>query len=130
MSSKAADKGCATTVKTVPKQLTPWKPGQSGNPAGRPKGSRHKLAEDFLRELQRDFEQNGVQAITTVRTERPAEYLKIIAAIVPKEVNVNHNQMDDLSDDELLALLDWARSVVAAAALEAPRTGGKAAARH
>ena len=30
------------TEKTVPKQLTPFKPGQSGNPAGRPKGARHK----------------------------------------------------------------------------------------
>jgi len=25
-------------VKTVPKQLTPWVPGESGNPGGRPKG--------------------------------------------------------------------------------------------
>ena len=27
--------------KTVPKQLTPFRPGQSGNPKGRPKGSRN-----------------------------------------------------------------------------------------
>jgi integrase len=31
-----------TTENTVPKQLTPFKPGESGNPAGRPKGSRNK----------------------------------------------------------------------------------------
>ena len=30
------------TEKTVPKQLTPFQPGQSGNPAGRPIGSRNK----------------------------------------------------------------------------------------
>ena len=30
------------TDKTVPKQLTPFKPGKSGNPAGRPKGARNK----------------------------------------------------------------------------------------
>jgi hypothetical protein len=29
------------TDKTVPKQLTPFKPGQSGNPNGRPRGSRN-----------------------------------------------------------------------------------------
>jgi hypothetical protein len=37
--------------KTVPKQLTPWKPGQSGNPGGRPQGSRNKatlLAEALI----------------------------------------------------------------------------------
>lgn len=27
-----------STRKTVPPGLTPWKPGQSGNPGGRPKG--------------------------------------------------------------------------------------------
>ena len=26
----------------------PWKPGESGNPAGRPKGSRNKLSEEFI----------------------------------------------------------------------------------
>jgi hypothetical protein len=31
------------TEKTVPKQLTPFKPGRSGNPRGRPKGSRNKV---------------------------------------------------------------------------------------
>jgi hypothetical protein len=30
------------TDKTVPKQLRPFKPGQSGNPKGRPKGSRNQ----------------------------------------------------------------------------------------
>jgi hypothetical protein len=30
------------TDKTVPKQLTPFRPGQSGNPNGRPKGSRNR----------------------------------------------------------------------------------------
>jgi hypothetical protein len=28
----------------------PFRPGQSGNPRGRPKGSRHKLSEQFLAE--------------------------------------------------------------------------------
>lgn len=30
------------TDKTVPKQLTPFQPGKSGNPNGRPKGARNK----------------------------------------------------------------------------------------
>ena len=30
------------TDNTAPKQLTPWRPGQSGNPSGRPKGSRNR----------------------------------------------------------------------------------------
>jgi hypothetical protein len=39
---------------TDPKDLvrdTRFRPGQSGNPAGRPKGSRNKLANDFIDDL-------------------------------------------------------------------------------
>jgi Family of unknown function (DUF5681) len=37
----AASRSARLTDKTVPKQLTPFRPGQSGNPKGRPKGSRN-----------------------------------------------------------------------------------------
>jgi predicted nuclease of restriction endonuclease-like RecB superfamily len=65
-----------------------FKPGQSGNPAGRPKGSKNKLGEDFIKALQEDFADNGISAIVNVRTERPHEYLKVIASILPKDVNL------------------------------------------
>lgn len=66
---------------------TRFKPGQSGNPKGRPKGSRHKLGEQFVAALQADFEEHGAQAIEMVRIERPHHYLRVIAAIIPKDIN-------------------------------------------
>ncbi|XWR40801.1 DUF5681 domain-containing protein [Sinorhizobium meliloti] len=79
-----------------------FKPGQSGNPAGRPKGARSKLGEAFLEAMHNDFEQHGVEAIVKVRSEKPDQYLKVIASILPKDLNVNINNMDDLTDDQLI----------------------------
>jgi hypothetical protein len=100
----------------------------SGNRAGRPKGSRNKLSESFIQALSDDFEKNGVQVIETVRTEKPSDYLKIIAAIVPKELNVRDMSLEDMSDEELLDSLDTVRAL-AANLLGASSQGGNAKAR-
>ena len=67
--------------------MPPWKPGQSGNPAGRPKGARSRLSEDFFKALQADFETHGLAAIVSMRTERPNEYVKAIVALQTKEIS-------------------------------------------
>lgn len=76
------------------------RPFQPGNP-GRPKGSRNKLAEAFTQALHDDFMEHGESVIEVVRTEKPDQYLKVIASLVPKDVNLNVNNLDDLSDAEL-----------------------------
>lgn len=81
---------------------TQFKPGQSGNPAGRPKGSRNKLGEDFIHALQQDFAVHGKAAIATVREKKPDQYLKVIASILPKDINLNVNDLGDMSDDDLI----------------------------
>lgn len=65
----------------------PFKPGQSGNPAGRPKGARSRLGEAFIDALLDDWNKNGVQAIIDMRDEKPADYVKVIASILPKELS-------------------------------------------
>lgn len=51
---------------------TRFKPGQSGDPNGRPRGARNRLAGDLLEALADDFSQHGVAAIQKVReTDAP-----------------------------------------------------------
>lgn len=82
------------------RKATQFKPGQSGNPAGKPKGSRNKLGEDFIAALHEDFQEHGVAAIAAVRADKPDAYLKVIASILPRELKVTTE--NDLTDDQLI----------------------------
>lgn len=89
-----------------------FQPGQSGNPNGRPKGSRNKLGEAFVAALHDDFQASGKEAIERVRTEDPAAYLRVIASILPKQVEIKEGAFDSLDDLELAALVAAARSAL------------------
>lgn len=101
------------TDQTESKQSKPWqfKPGQSGNPKGRPKGSRVALGESFLAALHADFNEHGTKVIAQVREDKPDAYLKVIASTLPKELNVNTNALGEMSDDELAATLAALRNL-------------------
>jgi hypothetical protein len=71
------------------RNLTPFKPGQSGNPKGRPKGARNRLSTQFLEALEADFNQFGPQAIALVRERKPDIYIRVVAGLLPKEANIN-----------------------------------------
>src|SRR5262245_31420412 len=64
----------------------PWAPGQSGNPKGRPKGARSKLAESFLDILYKDWEESGAVVLQQLREKNPEAYVKVVADLLPKKV--------------------------------------------
>ena len=93
------------------RNLVPFKPGESGNPNGRPKGSRNKLGEDFILKMQEAFQEHGKAVIQTVIEERPHEFLKVIASLLPKEFHITDATVDGLSDHELGDIIDAVRVV-------------------
>lgn len=77
-----------------------WLPGVSGS-GGRPKGSRNRLGEAFLAALADDFDKHGENVIQTVRLEDPTAYLRVCASILPKELTVKVDPLEELSDADL-----------------------------
>lgn len=92
----------ADTENTDAKQK-PWlfKPGQSGNPAGKPKGAKHRLQEDFVKDVQAAWEAKGAEAITMMIADKPGDFVKMVASLMPKEATLNINDNSEMTDDEL-----------------------------
>jgi Family of unknown function (DUF5681) len=90
-----------------------WQPGQSGNPAGRTRGSRNKLSEEVICALLRDFREHGQKAIAKVRRTQPAAYLKVLALLVPREHKVEYsNSLKNWTDEELEAGIDLVKQML------------------
>jgi hypothetical protein len=65
-----------------------FKPGQSGNAAGRPRGAKSKLSERFLEDLRSSWEKFGAQALERCALESPDQYCRIVAGLQPREIDI------------------------------------------
>ena len=84
-----------------------FKPGQSGNPAGRPKGSRNKLAEALLDDLYAEWQEQGRDAIKKMAEKNPGDFVKVVASTMPKLVGFDSDPLTALSDAELREILEF-----------------------
>ena len=125
-----------TTANNQRNNLSPWKPGQSGNPSGRPRGTRDlagyvlettdggKELVDALVSLARGIMPNvAVQGGSRPRKDqqvRPADQLKAIEMLLergfgrsPQQIDIAHSVTDrplaHLSDETLDALMENGR---------------------
>jgi len=109
VSGQASDKPDNTGEKrkATPPVEHQFKPG---NP-GRPKGSRNKLGEAFIAAMYDDFQEHGVEVIEAVREGKPDQYLKVIASILPKEIEAGEKLSDTLT--EILERIDGRTRIIA-----------------
>ena len=127
-----------TTANNANNNLSPWQPGQSGNPSGRPKGTRDlagyvlettdggKELVDALVSIARGVMPNvPAQEGSRSRKDqqvRPADQLKAIEMLLdrgfgksPQQLDIAHNVSDrpleHLSDETLRLLVENARQL-------------------
>jgi hypothetical protein len=81
-----------------------------GHSPGRPKGVRNRLQSTFLYALAEDFEKHGADAIKICRVEEPARYVQIVASLMPRELEIEHQTAtSDLDDEQLDNLITQIR---------------------
>jgi len=68
--------------------LTPWKPGQSGNLNGRPVGSRSAFSARFTRDLAEVWAKHGRETMIKTATDQPAVFFM-------RTITARRRQTDD-----------------------------------
>jgi hypothetical protein len=64
--------------------LKPWKPGQSGNPAGKPPGTRHAFSQGFIRDFALVWAEEGLEAVRKVARKSPERMFEDARLTIPK----------------------------------------------
>jgi hypothetical protein len=75
-----------------------------------------RFGRDVLAALAADFAEHGPAVIAAIRAEKPVEYLKLLASLLPKEPPPpsSPDPIDGLTDDELAACIAELRAQIAA----------------
>jgi hypothetical protein len=78
--------------------------------SGRVKGSRNKISEAFLHDLATEWEASGPDALKIMAKDEPGNFVKVVAALLPKEFSIEDNRLADLNDEELDLLINELRA--------------------
>jgi hypothetical protein len=102
--------------------MTLFEKGRSKT-GGRAKGAKNRLSHAFLTALAEDFEQHGIETLKIARLERPIEYIKVVAGLMPKEFEIMDSRLADLPDEELDVFITKLRAQLRSPAVEEVGSG-------
>ena len=71
---------------------TRWPPGQSGNPAGKPPGTRTAFSQGFIRDFALVWAEEGLEAVLKVAKKSPEAFVAIAARICPNDIRLTLEQ--------------------------------------
>lgn len=80
----------------MPKEDTQFKSGNQRGP-GRPKGSKNKISEDFLQIFHKVWQEHGEAALQQMVKERPADFVKVAASLIPKDFHIQQSVLEQPS---------------------------------
>ena len=105
------------------RNLKPWPPGVSGNPNGRPVGSRSAFSAGFTRDLAEVWAEKGKASMLYTAEKQPATFFATCARLLPNDVRVTVEQ----SLPGNLSAQDWQvmREIVEAVKLAVPDASSK-----
>ena len=72
--------------------LTPWVAGQSGNPNGRPAGSRTVFSQGFLKDLASVWSEEGRETMVKTAKTKPTVFFATCARLIPQDVKLTVEQ--------------------------------------
>jgi hypothetical protein len=102
-----------------------WQPGQSGNPNGRPVGSRTVFSQAFCRDLAEVWSEEGREAMLKTARTNPTVFFATCARLIGPEVKLTIEQ----SLPAGLSAEDWSvmREIVEAVKLAVPGAASRPA---
>jgi len=90
-----------------------FKKGYSANPHGNRHRTRHLLNQEFMQALLLNFRHEGKKAIEKVARNQPAVYIKVLALLVPREMQLEHtSRIKQMTDAELEAAVELLQGMI------------------
>src|SRR5262249_48305423 len=82
----------------------PYKPN---SPGGRPVGLRNRVQMSFLHDAIKAWERDGAEALMMMAKEDPGGFVKVFAALLPKEVALEIDRpLKELTEEQLRAAIE------------------------